>query len=73
VSDPILAEEHRCMLPPPRQKGQDPIDVPLLIALARIDEAETGVSAWNTMSREERAASLGNAEAFDRLLALPLT
>jgi membrane glycosyltransferase len=73
VSDPILAEEHRRMLPPPRQKGQDPIDVPLLIALARIDEAETGVSAWNTMNREERAASLGNAEAFDRLLALPLT
>jgi len=60
------------MLPPPRKKG-DPIDVPLLIAFAHIEEADAGITAWSVMSREERIAVLSNAEAFDRLLALPLT
>jgi membrane glycosyltransferase len=67
AGDPILAEEHRRMLPPPRRRGQDPIDVPLLIALAHIEEADTGIAAWSAMSREERTAALSNLEAFDRL------
>jgi membrane glycosyltransferase len=70
--DPTLADEHRRMSTAPRRRGQDPIDVPLLIAMARLDEADTGVAAWNAMSREERVAALSNLEAFDRLLALPL-
>jgi membrane glycosyltransferase len=72
ANDRALAEEHRRMLSPPRRKG-DPIDVPLLIALAHIEEADAGITAWSVMSREERIAALSNAEAFDRLLALPLT
>jgi hypothetical protein len=44
-----------------------------LIALAHIEEADAGITAWSVMSREERIAALSNAEAFDRLLALPLT
>jgi membrane glycosyltransferase len=67
--DPFLAEAHRHMLPAPRPRGQGPIDVPLLIALARIADADTGVEAWNAMNHEERAAALGNPEALDRLLA----
>jgi membrane glycosyltransferase len=68
--DPILAEAHRHMLPPPRRRGRDPIDVPLLIARAYIDEADSATAAWNAMNREERVAALSSAEAFDRLLAL---
>lgn len=71
TGDPILAEQHRRMLPPPRRRGQDPIDVPLLIALAHIEEADTGIAAWKAMTREERTAALSNREAFDRLRALP--
>jgi membrane glycosyltransferase len=71
LRDPILVEAHRRMMPPPRRPGQDPIHVPLLIALAHIDEAETSTAAWNAMNREERAAALGNPQALDRLLALP--
>ena len=70
--DSVLVEEHHRMLPPPRRKGQDPIDVPLLIALARIEEADTATAAWTAMSRAERAAALGDAQALDRLLALPV-
>lgn len=70
--DPVLAEAHRQMLPPPRRRGQDPIDVPLLIALAYLDEADTATAAWNAMSREERVAALSSTEAFDHLLALAL-
>lgn len=68
--DPVLAEEHRRMLPPPRRRGRDPIDVPLLIAFAHIEDADTAVAAWNVMRREERVAALSNTEAFERLLAL---
>ncbi len=70
--DPILTEAHRRMLPPPRRRGQDPLDVPLLIALAQIEEAVTAVAAWNAMTREDRVAALSSAEAFDPLLALAL-
>jgi membrane glycosyltransferase len=68
--DPVLAEEHRRMLPPQRRRGQDPIDVPLLIALTRIEEADTAAAAWTTMSQAERVAALGDARALDGLLAL---
>jgi membrane glycosyltransferase len=68
--DPVLAAEHRRMLPPARRRGQDPIDVPLLTALARIEDADTATDAWNAMNREERAAALSNAQPLDRLLAL---
>ena len=56
------------MLPPPRRKGQDPINVPLLIALARIEEADTATAACTAMSQAERAATLGDAQALDGLL-----
>jgi membrane glycosyltransferase len=69
---PILAEAHRHMLPPPRRRGQDPIDVPLLIARAYLDEADTAAAAWNAMSREERVAALSSTEALDQILALAL-
>jgi membrane glycosyltransferase len=68
--DPVLAEEHRRMLPPPRRKGHDPIDVPLLIALTRIEETDTAAAAWAAMNRGERAAALGDAQALGRLLVL---
>jgi membrane glycosyltransferase len=69
--DPVLAAEHRRMLPPARRRGKDPIDVPLLIALAHIEEADTATDAWIAMNREERVAALCTARALDRLLALP--
>ena len=69
--DPVLAAQHRRMLPPARRKGHDPIDVPLLIARTRIEEADTAAAAWTAMSRAERAAELGDAQALDGLLALP--
>ena len=70
VRDPLLAEAHSRMLPPPRKRGQDPIDVPLLVAVARIEEADTAITAWSAMNREERVAVLGNAQALGRLLLL---
>lgn len=72
IGDPALAEAHLRMLPPPQRKGTKPIDVPLLVALARIDEADTATAAWNAMSREERLAALSSAKAYDQLLGLPL-
>ena len=68
--DPMLVQEHRRMVPPSRRKGKDPIDVPLLIALVRIEEADTAAAAWTEMRWTERAAALGDVQVLDRLLAL---
>jgi membrane glycosyltransferase len=68
LRDPILAAEHHRMLPPPRRRGMDPIDVPVLIAFAHTEEAGTAVAAWNAMTREERVAALSDQRTFDRLL-----
>ena len=41
LRDPTLLEAHKAMLPPPRRPRLDPIDVTLLSARTKIDEAET--------------------------------
>lgn len=70
ASNPALLAAHRAMLPSPRRPGHDPIDVPLLVGLAKITEAETLRAALDPLSRQEKAAILGSAEGLDRLMAL---
>lgn len=71
AADPVLLDAHRRMLPPPRRPGLDPVDVPLTVAQARIGEATDRASLLPQLSRGELLAALGNADALDRLLALP--
>ncbi|BBK30937.1 membrane glycosyltransferase [Stella humosa] len=70
AADPALLDAHRGMLPPPRRPGIDPIDVPLAVALARIEEGTDLDRVVGAMSRAEKLAVLGDARALDRLLAL---
>jgi membrane glycosyltransferase len=70
VQDPTLLRHHRAMLPPPRRAGQDPIDVPLLVGLAKLGEAQTLRQATDVLTRQEVAAVLGVNEGIDRLLLL---
>jgi membrane glycosyltransferase len=70
LSDPALLAAHRAMLPPPRRPRRDPIDVPLLVGLAKLAEAETLQAGIDQLSTQETAAVLASAVGLDRLLAL---
>jgi len=68
-SDELLLRAHLDMLPPPRQPG-DPIDVPLLVAATKIDEADDYPSAIASLTRQEKLATLADAAILRRALAL---
>jgi membrane glycosyltransferase len=70
LSDRSLLEAHKAMLPPPRRPRLDPIDVTLLSARTKIDEAETLTAALAGLAMAELAAALGDAAALERLAAL---
>jgi membrane glycosyltransferase len=70
LGDPALLRAHRAMLPPPRRPGHDPIDVTLLVGLAKLAEAETLRAAIDGLTKQETAAVLGSAEGLSRLVAL---
>ncbi|HTI82278.1 MAG TPA: glucans biosynthesis glucosyltransferase MdoH [Acetobacteraceae bacterium] len=70
LDDPALLQAHRAMLPPPRRPRVDPIDVTLLTARAKVDEAETREEALAVLSPAELAMALGNAATLERLCAL---
>ena len=73
LRDPDLMRTHEAMLPPARQPGRDPIDVPLLVGLAKLAEAETLQAALSALSKQETAAVLGSADGLARLAALQAT
>jgi membrane glycosyltransferase len=70
LGDPVLLQAHEAMLPPARRPGHDPIDVPLLVGLTKLTEAETLQGAVSALTKQEMAAVLGAAEGLARLVAL---
>jgi membrane glycosyltransferase len=70
LGDPVLLRAHEAMLPPARRPGHDPIDVPLLVGLTKLTEAETLQGAVSALTKQEMAAVLGAAEGLARLVAL---
>jgi membrane glycosyltransferase len=70
LRDPELMRAHEAMLPPARRPGRDPIDVPLLVGLTKLAEAETLQGAIAALTKQETAAVLGSAEGLSRLVAL---
>ncbi|MBN8872029.1 MAG: glucans biosynthesis glucosyltransferase MdoH [Rhodospirillales bacterium] len=70
LRDPALLAAHRAMLPPPRRPRIDPIEVPPLLARAKLAEAETLEEGWASLTPAERAAALADADALERLVAL---
>ncbi len=69
--EPILFDTHMRMLadPAPRPKGD--IDVELVVALAKIDDAEDCREAARLLQGRELFAVLGNRNALQRLFAKP--
>ncbi len=65
LDNPELLAVHRSLLPQPRRPWLDPLDVPLLIARAKLLEAPDPVAAWEAMSKPERIACLSNASTLE--------
>ncbi|MGE3482883.1 MAG: glucans biosynthesis glucosyltransferase MdoH [Gammaproteobacteria bacterium] len=72
LCDPVLMDAHQQMLPPPRRKGIDPLDVPLLVGQTKLEEAPTLAEGWGALTQAERMACLSNATALKQLAALPI-
>ena len=64
VRDPDLLAAHRDMLPPPRRPWVEPLELPLLIGRALLEEAPSLAMAWERMTKEEQAACLGDGAAL---------
>jgi membrane glycosyltransferase len=70
VSDPVLLDLHRDMLPPPRRPRLDPPDPVLLVGLAKLDEAPSLDAAAAELSTAEKTAILADRRGIERLSAL---
>ena len=70
-ADPVLLAAHRAMLPPPRRPRSGKLNAPLVLAQAKLAEAETRAEAEAALDKAEMRAVLGDVAALDRLLALP--
>ena len=70
AADKRLRKAHRMMLPSPRQPRIDPIDATLLVALAKIEEADRLEEALTSLTKAEKAAVLADAAGIDQLLRL---
>jgi len=70
LREPALLQSHLAMLPPPRRRGEGPLDTALVVGLAKLAEADTLQQALASLTAAERAAVLGHAEGVARLGAL---
>ena len=70
LDDPALLAGHLAMLPPPRRRGDGPLDPTLAVGLAKLADADTLPQALATLSSAERLALLGTAEGTRRLVRL---
>jgi membrane glycosyltransferase len=65
-----LLDAHMAMLPPSRRPRLDPIDATLVLARAKLEEADALDAAIATLSAPELTAALGDPAALRRLSAL---
>jgi len=73
LRDPALLACHRAMLPPPRTRGQGALDIPLVVGMAKLAEADTVSEAVASLSPAETAAVLGHDDGVLGLLRLSTT
>lgn len=70
LRDPFLRAHHVQSLPPPRQRGEGPIDPALVVGLAKLADTDDLDAAWSSLTRAERAAVLGSREGLERAVAM---
>jgi len=70
LENPVLLNAHRRMLPQGRRPRLDPVDVVLLVGLAKLEEEETLDGAMARLTTAEKTAVLADGRGIDRLVAL---
>jgi|GEM_PF-18449 len=70
--DPVLLAAHVRMLPTPEPRRRGDVDVNLVVALAKIAEAESRHDAMTLLDAKEVSAVLANREALEALFAKPV-
>ncbi len=70
LRDDALRAHHLDALPPPRQRGEGPLDTALVVGLAKLADADTLEPAWASLTRAEKAAVLGSREGVERAVAM---
>ena len=70
LREPRLLGAHMAMLPPPRRPRIDPIDATLVLARAKLEEADALDDAVTALSAPELIAALSDAAALRCLSAL---
>jgi membrane glycosyltransferase len=67
--DRAFRDAHRQMLEPAPQRSKGEVDLPLVVALAKIDDADDPQDALGMMDRKEVFAVLSYRDALERLMA----
>lgn len=69
--DADLLDAHCAMLPAKKPRRRGEVDLPLVVGLAKIDDAESVADASGLLSSSEKLAVLRDRRAVARLMALP--
>ena len=70
VDEPELRDLHLAMLTKPRGGVKGDVDVDLVVAMAKLDQADTIEDAIRFLSAREKIAVLGSADGIARLVSL---
>jgi len=71
ASDADLLDAHLRMIGEPERRGKGDVDLDLIVALAKIEQADNRDEAIGLLGRKEAFAVLANRDALRRLLAAP--
>lgn len=70
LGDPALRRHHIDALPPPRRRGEGPIDPALVVGHAKIVDSDDLEAAWASLTRAEKSALLGSRTGITAILEL---
>lgn len=70
LRDPFLRQHHIDALPPPRRRGEGPIDPALAVGQAKVADSDDLDQTWISLTRAEKAALLGSRTGIAAILKL---
>jgi membrane glycosyltransferase len=72
AGDPALLSAHAAMLPERALRRKGDVDVALVVALARVEQADTVAEAATLLTAKETFAVIADPDALDRVMTKPV-